>query len=159
MILPLWLQTIVGYTATDAGIVMAPVGIFAILLSPVIGRNLPRMDARWVATTAFITFGIVSLMRAGFTTQVDTHADDPDLIRGAAMAMFFIPLTSIILSGQPPEKIPAASGLSNFVRITFGAIGASISTTVWENRSALHHARLVEKVNPMTRPIWTSSTT
>jgi homoserine kinase len=43
------------------------------------------------------------------------------------MAMFFIPLTSIILSGQPPEKIPAASGVSNFVRITFGAIGASIS--------------------------------
>lgn len=73
VILPLWLQTIVGYTATDAGIVMAPVGIFAILLSPVIGRNLPRMDARWVATTAFITFGIVSLMRAGFTTQVDTR--------------------------------------------------------------------------------------
>lgn len=149
VILPLWLQTIVGYTATDAGIVMAPVGIFAILLSPVIGRNLPRMDARWVATTAFITFGIVSLMRAGFTTQVDTRTlMIPTLIQGAAMAMFFIPLTSIILSGQPPEKIPAASGLSNFVRITFGAIGASISTTVWENRSALHHARLVEKVNP-----------
>ncbi|WP_245178160.1 DHA2 family efflux MFS transporter permease subunit [Cupriavidus sp. AcVe19-1a] len=149
VILPLWLQTIVGYTATDAGIVMAPVGIFAILLSPVIGRNLPKMDARWVATAAFITFGIVSLMRSGFTTQVDTWTlMVPTLIQGAAMAMFFIPLTSIILSGQPAEKIPAASGLSNFVRITFGGIGASISTTVWENRSALHHAQLVEQVNP-----------
>ncbi len=149
VILPLWLQTIVGYTATDAGIVMAPVGIFAILLSPVIGRNLPKMDARWVATAAFITFGIVSLMRSDFTTQVDTRTlMIPTLIQGAAMAMFFIPLTSIILSGQPPEKIPAASGLSNFVRITFGGIGASISTTVWENRTALHHAQLVEKVNP-----------
>ncbi len=114
VILPLWLQTIVGYTATDAGIVMAPVGIFAILLSPVIGRNLPKMDARWVATAAFITFGIVSLMRSDFTTQVDTRTlMIPTLIQGAAMAMFFIPLTSIILSGQPPEKIPAASGLSN----------------------------------------------
>jgi DHA2 family multidrug resistance protein len=38
--------------------------------------------------------------------------------------------------------------LSNFVRITFGAIGASISTTIWENRSALHHAQLVEQINP-----------
>ena len=148
VILPLWLQTIVGYTATDAGIVMAPVGIFAILLSPLIGRNLPKMDARWVATAAFVTFGIVSLMRSHFTTGVDTRTlMIPTLIQGAAMAMFFIPLTSIILSGQPPEKIPAASGVSNFVRITFGGIGASISTTVWENRSALHHAQLVEKVN------------
>ena len=47
VILPLWLQTIVGYTATDAGLIMAPVGIFAIILSPVIGKNLPKMDARW----------------------------------------------------------------------------------------------------------------
>ncbi|MGY8525225.1 DHA2 family efflux MFS transporter permease subunit [Paracidovorax citrulli] len=155
VILPLWLQTIVGYTATDAGIVMAPVGIFAILLSPVIGRNLPKMDARWVATAAFITFGIVSLMRSGFTVDVDTTTlMIPTLIQGAAMAMFFIPLTSIILSGQPPDKIPAASGLSNFVRITFGAIGASISTTIWENRSAMHHAHLVEQINPY-NPIYT----
>ncbi|MNN47129.1 Multidrug export protein EmrB [compost metagenome] len=102
-----------------------------------------------MATGAFITFGIVSFMRAGFTTGVDTRTlMIPTLIQGAAMALFFIPLTSIILSGQPPEKIPAASGLSNFVRITFGAIGASISTTVWENRSALHHAQLVEQINP-----------
>lgn len=149
VILPLWLQTIVGYTATDAGIVMAPVGIFAILLSPVIGRTLPKMDARWVATAAFITFGIVSLMRSQFTVNVDTTTlMIPTLIQGAAMALFFIPLTSIILSGQPPDRIPAASGLSNFVRITFGAIGASISTTLWENRSALHHAQLVEQINP-----------
>ncbi|MBB1633799.1 DHA2 family efflux MFS transporter permease subunit [Cupriavidus sp. UME77] len=149
VILPLWLQTIVGYTATDAGIVMAPVGIFAILLSPLIGKNLPKMDARWVATLAFVTFGVVSLMRSGFTLQVDTRTlMIPTLIQGAAMAMFFIPLTSIILSGQPPEKIPSASGVSNFVRITFGAIGASISTTIWENRTALHHAQLVEQVNP-----------
>ncbi|WP_342064869.1 DHA2 family efflux MFS transporter permease subunit [Cupriavidus sp. OTU4895] len=149
VILPLWLQTIVGYTATDAGIVMAPVGIFAIILSPIIGRVLPKVDARWVATAAFITFGIVSFMRSGFTTGVDTRTlMIPTLIQGAAMAMFFIPLTSIILSGQPPAKIPAASGLSNFVRITFGAIGASISTTIWENRAALHHAQLIEQVNP-----------
>jgi DHA2 family multidrug resistance protein len=67
------------------------------------------------------------------------------------MAMFFIPLTSIILSGQPPDKIPAAAGLSNFVRIMFGGIGTSITSTVWENRSALHHAQLAEHtgaVNP-----------
>jgi DHA2 family multidrug resistance protein len=157
VILPLWLQTIVGYTATDAGLIMAPVGIFAIILSPVIGKNLPKMDARWVATSAFMTFALVFWMRSHFTTQVDTWTlMIPTLIQGAAMAMFFIPLTSIILSGLPPERIPAASGLSNFVRIMFGGIGASISTTVWDNRSALHHAQLVEHTN-LYNPAYTAS--
>ena len=157
VILPLWLQTIVGYTATDAGLIMAPVGIFAIILSPVIGKNLPKMDARWVATTAFLTFALVFWMRSHFTTQIDTRTLlIPTLIQGAAMAMFFIPLTSIILSGLSPERIPAASGLSNFVRIMFGGIGASISTTIWDNRSALHHAQLVEHANAYT-PAYTSS--
>ncbi|WP_104654992.1 DHA2 family efflux MFS transporter permease subunit [Ralstonia insidiosa] len=157
VILPLWLQTIVGYTATDAGLIMAPVGIFAIILSPVIGKNLPKMDARWVATTAFLTFALVFWMRSHFTTQIDTWTLlIPTLIQGAAMAMFFIPLTSIILSGLSPERIPAASGLSNFVRIMFGGIGASISTTIWDNRSALHHAQLVEHANAY-NPAYTSS--
>jgi DHA2 family multidrug resistance protein len=60
------------------------------------------------------------------------------------MAMFFIPLTSIILSGQPPDRIPAAAGLSNFVRIMCGGIGTSVTSTLWENRTTLHHAQLAE---------------
>lgn len=145
VIMPLWLQTQLGYTATEAGKVMAPVGIFAILLSPVIGKLLPKLDARWVATTAFLGFALVFFLRARFNTEVDTYnLMVPTLIQGAAMSMFFIPLTSIILSGQRPEKIPAASGLSNFVRIMCGGMGASIMTTLWDNRSTLHHARLTE---------------
>jgi DHA2 family multidrug resistance protein len=46
-----------------------------------------------------------------------------------------------------PERIPAAAGLSNFVRITAGAMGTSIATTLWENRAALHHAHLTEPLN------------
>ena len=64
------------------------------------------------------------------------------------MAFFFIPLMTITLSGLPPERIPAASGLSNFVRITAGAMGTSIATTLWESRAALHHSQLSEAVNP-----------
>jgi DHA2 family multidrug resistance protein len=152
VILPLWLQTQIGYTATEAGKVMAPVGILAILLSPVVGKILPKVDARIVASMAFLIFSLVFYMRSRFTPEVDTMAlMIPTIIQGAAMAMFFIPLTSIILSGQPPDKIPAAAGLSNFVRIMFGGIGTSITSTVWENRTALHHAQLAEHtgtVNP-----------
>jgi DHA2 family multidrug resistance protein len=145
VVLPLWLQTQLSYTATEAGKVMAPVGILAIILSPVVGKLLPKIDARWLATTAFIIFAIVFFMRSRFTVEVDATAlMVPTVIQGAAMAMFFIPLTSIILSGQPPEKIPAAAGLSNFARIMCGGIGTSVVSTLWENRTTLHHAQLAE---------------
>lgn len=145
VIMPLWLQTQLAYTATEAGKVMAPVGVFAVLLSPIIGKILPKVDARRVASLAFVIFAVVFFLRARFTTEVDTITlMIPTLIQGAAMAMFFIPLTSIVLSGQPPEKIPAASGLSNFVRIMCGGMGASIMTTLWDRRSTLHHAQLTE---------------
>lgn len=53
VLLPLWLQTQIGYTATDAGLVMAPVGLFAILLSPLTGKYLPRTDPRFISTASF----------------------------------------------------------------------------------------------------------
>jgi DHA2 family multidrug resistance protein len=149
VILPLWLQTQISYTATEAGKIMAPVGILAILLSPVVGKLLPKVDARMVATAAFTIFAVVFYLRAQFTADVDTFTlMVPTVIQGAAMAMFFIPLTSIILSGQPPERIPAAAGLSNFVRIMFGGIGTSITATLWDSRSALHHSQLAEHTGP-----------
>ncbi len=149
VILPLWLQTQLSYTATEAGMIMAPVGILAIIMSPIVGKLLPHVDARIVATLAFAVFALVFYMRAQFTPDVDfVTLIIPTVIQGAAMAMFFIPLTSIILSGQPPDKLPAAAGLSNFVRIMFGGIGTSLSTTLWDNRSSLHHAQLAEHTGP-----------
>ncbi len=145
VILPLWLQTRIGYTATEAGKVMAPVGVLAILFSPVVGRMLAKHDPRYFSTGAFLTFALVFFMRAQFPADVDTYTlMVPTIIQGAAMAMFFIPLTAIILSGQPPHKMPAAAGVSNFVRIMCGGIGASVMSTLWENRSTLHHAQLAE---------------
>ncbi len=147
VLLPLWLQQFMGYTATQAGMVMAPVGLLALVLSPVVGKNIGRVDPRYFATFAFLIFALVLWMRSMFNTQADIATIMvPTIIQGVAMAFFFIPLVTITLSGLPPERIPAASGLSNFVRITAGAVGTSVATTVWENRAALHHAQLVESI-------------
>ena len=149
VILPLWLQTNMGYTATHAGMVTAPVGILAILLTPVVGRLLASKDPRMLVTVAFLIFAVVSYLRAGFNTQVDMRTIViPTIIQGAAMAAFFVPLTSITLSGLSPDKIPNAAGLSNFVRMTAGAFGTSLVTTTWEDRTTLHHAQLVESLHP-----------
>jgi DHA2 family multidrug resistance protein len=149
VILPLWLQQYMGYTATMAGMVLAPVGLLAILLSPMVGLTVGRVDPRRYATLSFLVFALVVWMRSQFTTQTDfTTIMIPTLIQGMAMAFFFIPLVTITLSGLSPDRIPAASGLSNFTRITAGAMGTSIATTLWESRAAMHHAQLAEAVNP-----------
>ena len=148
VLLPLWLQQYMGYTATYAGLVMAPVGLLAILLSPVVGRTIGRVDPRIYATASFAVFALVLWMRSRFNTQVDfTTLLIPTVIQGIAMACFFIPLLALTLSGLTPDRIPAATGLSNFVRITAGAVGTSVTTTLWDNRMALHHAHLVEAIS------------
>ncbi|MBT3068612.1 DHA2 family efflux MFS transporter permease subunit [Rhodoferax sp. U11-2br] len=148
VLLPLWLQQYMGYTSTKAGMILAPVGLAALLLSPVVGKNISKFDPRHFAAFAFMVFGLVLWMRSNFNTQADFGTIMvPTLIQGIAMAFFFIPLMTITLSGLSPDRIPAASGLSNFVRITAGSFGTSIATTLWQDRAALHHAQLSEYVN------------
>ncbi|MBG6074283.1 DHA2 family efflux MFS transporter permease subunit [Polaromonas sp. CG_9.11] len=148
VLLPLWLQQHMGYTATQAGMVLAPVGVMALLLSPLVGKNIGKTDPRRFAAAAFAVFALVLWMRSNFNTQADMKTIlIPTLIQGVAMACFFIPLVTITLSGLPYDRIPAASGLSNFVRILAGSFGTSIATTVWQNRAAMHHAQLSEYVN------------
>src|SRR3546814_18576444 len=102
-----------------------------------------------IATFAFVVFALISYMRANFNTQVYLYTIMlPTFIQGAAMSTFFIPLTTLSLSGLDPHRIPAAAGLSNFVRLLFGAFGTSITTTLWENRATLHHAQLTEAARP-----------
>jgi DHA2 family multidrug resistance protein len=155
VLLPQWMQEYLNYRSIDAGFALAPLGIFALILSPIVGRLLPRSDARIVATVAFVCFAAVFYMRTDYVTEIDTwHLVLPTLLQGIPMALFFVPLTVIILSGQPPQRLPAAAGLSNFVRVFCGAIGTSIAGTVWNNRTLLHHERLTEVAN-VDNPLFT----
>ncbi|HSC97895.1 MAG TPA: DHA2 family efflux MFS transporter permease subunit [Casimicrobiaceae bacterium] len=148
VLLPLWLQQYMGYTATDAGLVLAPVGLLAIILTPLVGRTVHRIDPRRFATGAFLVFALVLYMRSNFNTSADLRTLlIPTIIQGTAMALFFIPLVTLSLSGLSPDRIPAASGLFNFARITAGSFGTSIVTTFWDHRATLHHAQLAEQIN------------
>lgn len=148
VLLPLWLQQFMGYTSTQAGELMAPVGLFAIILSPLVGKNIQKFDPRTLTSFAFVVFALVLWMRSNFSTQHDfATLMIPTIIQGIALACFFIPLTTIILNGVTPDKIASASGLSSFARIVGGSFGTSIAVSVWQDRAALHHAQLTELIN------------
>ena len=147
VLLPLWLQTQLGYTATWAGLVAAPSGFTAVLISPLVGRYIGRVDARWLASASFAIFALSYFMRAGYTPDASfVVLVMPLLVQGVAMGMFFVAMLTILLDGLPPEKIPSASGLSNFLRITGGSFATSLTTTLWERREALHQSRMVESL-------------
>ena len=101
---------------------------------------------RIIATVAFIAFGVSFLLRAGFTADASFfNFVLPLLVQGIAMATFFLAMITILLDGVPPQRIPSASGVSNFARITAGGFAASVVTTLWDRREALHQSRLADQ--------------
>ncbi|RZK82843.1 MAG: MFS transporter, partial [Methylobacterium sp.] len=86
-------------------------------------------------------------MRSGYTTSASfTDLMIPLLVQGVAMSTFFLAMITISLDRIPPERLPSATGLTNFARITAGSFAASIITTMWDRREALHQSRLAEAV-------------
>ena len=148
VIIPLWLQTQLGYTPTWAGMAMAPSGVLAIVLTPYLGRNMHRYDLRWVATISFAVFAFCCFWRTHFNTDADfATIAMPQFIQGIALACFFVPLFGITIAGLPPDRIASAAGLSNAIRVMAGGFGTSLSTTLWERREAVHHAQLAANIN------------
>jgi DHA2 family multidrug resistance protein len=147
VIFPLWLQTQMNYTPTWAGLAAAPVGIFPVLITPLIGKLVNKVDLRILTSMGFIAFALSSLWSANYTTDVSyMKLIQPRLLQGIGIAFFFTPLISIIISGIPGHRIASALGLANFFRILGGSFGTSISVTMWNDRATLHNSQLVEQV-------------
>jgi len=148
VMLPLWLQSYQGYTALWAGKMLAFGGVLPVILGPLVGANLNRVDARAVATFGFLSFAVVAFWSARFTPDVDfwTVAATRFLM-GLGISCFFLPIITISLSGLPVERIASASGISNFMRILGSSFGIAILTSTWEHKAIVQHARLAESVN------------
>ncbi|HUE66168.1 MAG TPA: DHA2 family efflux MFS transporter permease subunit [Rhizomicrobium sp.] len=145
LLIPLWLQTQLGYTATWAGLVSAPTGVIAVLVTPLAARMMARFDARWVATIAFAASAVSYWMRAGLTADASFMAIAiPLMVQGISSGSFFIATISILLDGMPASRIPAASGLSNFARIIAAGFSVSLVTTFWDRREAFHQSRMAD---------------
>lgn len=147
VVFPLWLQAVMGYTAAQAGMAMAPLGIFTLILSPIIGRNITRLNLRVLSTCAFIIMGGVSFWNSFFSLDVGFWTIvSPRLVQGIGMACFFMPVQSLMLSNITADHMAAASGLSNFLRTLGAAMGTAISVTMWDHMATDNHARLMENV-------------
>jgi len=149
VLLPLWLQTDMGYTATWAGLVTAPMGVFGILLAPLLGRWVQKHDARLYASAAFVAWALVAWWRAGWTTAVTPGTVALTcLAQGVGIGLFLTPLVTLSLAGLPAEKVAAASGLQTAVRMMCGSLMASLAATFWDERSRLYQNHMADALAP-----------
>jgi DHA2 family multidrug resistance protein len=147
ILIPLWLQTSMGYTATWAGYATAG-GFLAIFFSPIAAQLVSKVDPRILTSSGIMWFAMVTFWRAGFTTQVDFwHVLLPAIVLGIGVPFFFVPTTRIALGAVEPRETASAAGLSNFMRTTAAAFAASLSTTFWENSTSSAHDTLAGSLN------------
>jgi MFS transporter, DHA2 family, multidrug resistance protein len=147
IVYPLWLQTTVGYTATWAGLAVAPVGVLALLCAPIVGRNMNRLNLRLAVTFAFCVFGAAIY----WTSTLNPEASFgqfalPRFFQGLGLSFFFLPLNQILLSDLRSDELASASGLSNFIRTMMGSVATAVTVWMWNRRTSYHHAVLAAKV-------------
>lgn len=150
LLMPIWLQTNLGYIATWAGLSAAPMGLVAVVLTPLGARLLNRYDSRILASAAMGLFGLSFYLRSLYVPNIDfPHLIIPMFVAGGAMSVYFISMTTIMMRDISPQQTPMASGLSSFARIVAGSFAASLATTIWPDIAASIQSDMVGHLGVM----------
>jgi DHA2 family multidrug resistance protein len=143
VLLPLWLQSNMGYTATWAGYATGIMGILAVVCSPIVGKAVEKIDARLIVSGGILGLGLISVWRMGFTPDVTfLQMAWPTLLTGPFMVMFFVPVTGLAMASVEPDEQANAAGLSNFMRTLAGAFATSLVQTGWSNATRTNQTEL-----------------
>jgi len=148
LLLPLFMQTMLGYTAERSGMALSPGGFAIMVMMPMVGFLLSRYSPRWV-----LLFGLPMLSFSLFhMTTFDLNVDFHTMVmarvyQAAGFACLFMPINIAAYASLPREKNNAASGLMNLARNIGGSFGISFVTTGLARRAQVHQVRLVEKLN------------
>ncbi len=143
VLIPLWLQTSLNYTAEWAGRVTAFQGVLAVILSPIVARLITKFDPRLLVTVGVLSLGVVAFWRAFFVSDINFWGlAMPQIAQGFAVPFFFLPLNVLAMGAVRPEETASAAGLLNFTRTTAGAFATSLTTTAWENAANGRHSDL-----------------
>ena len=153
VLVPLWLQTNMGYTATWAGYTTAFGGVLAVVFSPIVPRLMTRFDSRALVSFGVLWLAAVGLWRAGFASNATYWTVAITfLAQGVAMPFFFIPTTQPrALVRRAVGNGASAAGLQNFLRTTSAAFSTSIITTLWASAATRNHANMAGALNNPTQ--------
>jgi len=149
VLLPVYLQTLMGYTSTLSGMVLGPGGIATLIAMPIAGRLVTKVNPK-----GLLAFGIiVSAWSTHLMSQFNLHADFntiiwPRIVLGVGMGFLFIPLTTLTMSSVRKEEMANASSIYNLLRNLGGSFGVAFVTTIIARRAQFHQVRLSEHFTP-----------
>jgi DHA2 family multidrug resistance protein len=149
VMLPIYLQTLMGYTATLSGFVLGPGGVANLLCMPIVGQLVSRGNPKWLILFGILVTAYASYQMSHFNLQVDFNAVVwPRIMLGIGVAFVFIPLTTISLSHIRKEEMGNASAVFNLLRNLGGSFGVALSATILARQAQVHQARLTEHLTP-----------
>ena len=149
LLLPLFMQTLLGYTAERSGLALMPGGFAIMVCMPIVGFLLSRYSPRYL-----MMFGLSMLSFSLFhMTEFDLDVDFRTVMmarvyQAIGLAFLFVPINTAAYAFLPRDKNNAASGLMNLARNIGGSVGISLVTTLLARRAQVHQAQLVENLNP-----------
>ena len=150
VLLPLYAQQLMGYTAFWAGLVLFPGGVASFIIMPIAGILLRKgVNPRYLLAIGLAVMAHAIWLMSGFNLQADFVAIAmPRLIQGFGLGLFFVPVTTATFMNIPKEETGNASGIFNLLRNLGGSFGVAISSTMLAQRTQLHQTFLVESITP-----------
>jgi len=153
VLIPKMLQSLYGYTATDAGLVLGPGAMVIVVLAPVMVRLLPKVGVKPMIAVGYVIFALSMWYYASFDLGTDyKHEALARAIQGLGIAPLFIPVSQLAYSFLPKEKNNKASSLTNLFRNQGASFGIAFATTVVARRTQFHRSVLVAHATPLNAP-------
>jgi DHA2 family multidrug resistance protein len=148
-LLPLFLQTLLGYTALLSGLVLSPGGIIVVICLPIVGLLLRRFQARWLVVFGVLASVLGLFVMAGFNLEIDYRtALWSRILQSFGLAFLFVPISVVAFAFIPKERTSYATGLFNLARNVGGSAGIATVTTLLARRAQFHQQTLVSHLTP-----------
>jgi len=149
MLIPLFLQTLMGYSATDAGMVMAPGGVATLITMPFVGAALAKRDGRKIVFFGLLIGASAMFIMQGLNLQGSFwNYTWPRIVLGFGLAMIFVPLTTVTLATIPRAEMGNATGMFNLLRNIGGSVGIAVAATLLARLGQFYQTSLVAHVTP-----------
>ena len=145
--IPLWLQNYMGYTAFISGKSTCTVGLSILMVTPILGKKIDKLDSRKVAAFGFLALGVATFYTSHFSPQITpAYVAFTQFLNGFGVGIFFIALNILTLSNISNENLASASGIYNFMRNIGSSLGTSLVTPAWDHTMAFHHTMMASSI-------------
>ena len=143
VLIPQFVQSMLGYTAEQAGLVISPGGVGILLLMPLVGFLVGKVDARYLVAYGFFSCSVALFFMLNLNLDVSyRYVAMLRVFQASGLAFLFVPISTISFAGVPPGKNNDVSGLTNLARNIGGSVGTAFLVTVLARRAQYHQSRL-----------------